>query len=106
MLSIVLCVAIVQRSAHLSQMDKELNRAWTDAFQRRNRNLISDFELRHHCCGYNSVKERAVPRDCAVNDAYGFSVPCNADLAKNFWRWQKGIQHLLFAQLAMLVGIF
>jgi len=105
MLSIALVVAIMQRSNHLSQLDKELNRAWTDGYRRRRRSLISDFELRHHCCGYNSVTERAFPEDCAVNVAYGFSVPCNADLAKDFWRWQKGIQQLLLTQLAMLLPL-
>ncbi|KAF9283712.1 hypothetical protein BGZ68_005201 [Mortierella alpina] len=55
-------------------MEKELNGAWTDGFRHRKR-LISDFELRHHCCGYNSVADRPFPEDCDENEAYGFDLP-------------------------------
>ncbi|KAG9322094.1 hypothetical protein KVV02_005578 [Mortierella alpina] len=104
MLCIAFMTTIVQRSGHLSQMNKELNNAWTDGFRHRTK-LISDFELRHHCCGFNSPKERAIPEKCSENEAYGFQVPCVDDLAKDFGRWQKGIQYLLLTQLAMLLPL-
>ncbi|KAF9958121.1 hypothetical protein BGZ72_000865 [Mortierella alpina] len=111
-LSVAFIFTIVQRSAHLSQMDKELNSAWTDANRHRTK-LISDFELRHQCCGYTSIADRPFPPKiegrfpltCSENDAYGFQVPCKANLAQNFGRWQKGIQHLLLAQLALLLPL-
>ena len=101
-------------------MDKELNSAWTDASRHR-QSLISHFELRHQCCGFNHItdrpfppkpKEPKEPREpvdpkrliCNENPAYGFQVPCKAELAKDFERWQKGIQHLLVFQATMLVS--
>ncbi|KAG0209498.1 hypothetical protein BGX28_010270 [Mortierella sp. GBA30] len=111
---IVFTIAVAQRSAHLSQMDRELNSAWTEANRHRTK-LISDFELRHQCCGFNSITDRPFPpvdkpkepkpQTCSVNPAYGFKVPCKAELTKDFERWQKRIQHLLLAQLSMLLPL-
>ncbi|KAG0327317.1 hypothetical protein BGZ99_007912, partial [Dissophora globulifera] len=105
---IVFTIAIMRRSVHLSRMDGELNDAWTQT-NRHRKNFISDFELRHRCCGYHSISDRPFPSGsnpdeptCSVHKAYGFKVPCKADLTKDFERWQKGIQHLLLAQMAML----
>ncbi|KAG0351140.1 hypothetical protein BGZ54_003404 [Gamsiella multidivaricata] len=111
---IVYMISIAQRSVHLSQMDKELNSAWTETNRHRTK-LISDFELRHQCCGFNSITDRPFPpvgkpkepkkQTCSVNSAYGFQVPCKAELTKDFERWQKGIQHLLLAQVTMLLPL-
>ncbi|KAF9126552.1 hypothetical protein BGW39_006543 [Mortierella sp. 14UC] len=115
----VFTIAIAQRSAHLSQMDKELNNAWTDSIRHRT-SLISDFELRHRCCGYDSITNRPFPpivtkppkegeepkpQTCHENPAYGFKVPCKAELHKDFGRWQKRIQQLLLVQVTMMVPL-
>ncbi|KAF8977624.1 hypothetical protein BGZ52_006872 [Haplosporangium bisporale] len=92
---IVFTISVAQRSAHLSQMDKELNSAWTESSRHRTK-LISDFELRHHCCGYNSITDRPFPpaepkpkepkepkepedpkkpKTCSEHSAYGFKLP-------------------------------
>ncbi|KAF9104345.1 hypothetical protein BGX27_010130 [Mortierella sp. AM989] len=112
---IIFTISVAQRSVHLSQMDKELNSAWTETNRHRTK-LISDFELRHQCCGFNSVVDRPFPpkdkpketnpQTCSVNPAYGFKVPCKAELAKDFERWQKGIQYLLVIQVTMLLPLF
>ncbi|KAG0037496.1 hypothetical protein BGZ82_002408 [Podila clonocystis] len=126
---IVFTISVVQRSVHLSQMDKELNSAWTEANRHRIKH-ISDFELRHRCCGFNSITDRAFPplppadkkppadkqpptdkpkkpesESCSKNHAYGFQVPCKAELTKDFERWQKGIQRLLLVQMTMLLPL-
>ncbi|KAG0351247.1 hypothetical protein BG005_009266 [Podila minutissima] len=117
---IVFTISVAQRSAHLSQMDKELNSAWTEASRHRTK-LISDFELRHQCCGFNHITDRPFPpvdkpkdpekpkdpslQTCSENTAYGFQVPCKAELAKDFERWQKRIQHLLLVQVTMLLPL-
>ncbi|KAK3839995.1 MAG: hypothetical protein JOS17DRAFT_725636, partial [Linnemannia elongata] len=109
---VVFTISIAQRSFHISQMDKELNSAWTDASRHRTQH-ISDFELRHHCCGYDSLSERPFPpknpkdpkQICSENPAYGFKVPCKAELAKDFRRWQTRIQQLLLIQMTMLVPL-
>ncbi|KAF9079469.1 hypothetical protein BGX23_003961, partial [Mortierella sp. AD031] len=98
----------------LAVMDKELNSAWTETNRHRTK-LISDFELRHQCCGYNSITDRPFPpvdkpkepkpQTCSVNPAYGFQVPCKAELTKDFERWQRGIQRLLLAQVTMLLPL-
>ncbi|KAF9309201.1 hypothetical protein BG003_010034, partial [Podila horticola] len=114
-LVLIICVtSVAQRSVHLSQMDKELNSAWTESNRHRTK-LISDFELRYHCCGFNSISDRPFPptnnpsnpnlQTCSKNSSYGFQVPCKADLTKDFERWQKRIQHLLFAQVTMLLPL-
>lgn len=99
-------------------MDTELNKAWTDAVRHRTQ-YISDFELRHHCCGYNSISDRPFPpldkpnkpgepkepkQTCSENPTYGFKVACKAELAKDFTRWQTRIQQLLLVQVTMLVS--
>ncbi|KAG0248352.1 hypothetical protein BG011_000171 [Mortierella polycephala] len=114
---IVCTISVAQRSVHLSQMDKELNSAWTEASRHRTKH-ISDFELRHQCCGYNSITDRPFPpvgnpkepkepkrQTCSENLDYGFQVPCKAELTKDFERWQKGIQHLMLAQVTMLLPL-
>ncbi|KAI1291445.1 hypothetical protein EDD11_008926 [Mortierella claussenii] len=111
---IVFTVSIAQRSIHLAQMEKELNRAWTETNRHRTK-LISDFELRYQCCGFNSITDRPFPpvdkpeerkpQTCSVNHAYGFKVPCKAELTKDFERWQKGIQHLLLVQMTLLLPL-
>ncbi|KAF9324101.1 hypothetical protein BG006_000871, partial [Podila minutissima] len=101
-------------------MDKELNSAWTEASRHRTK-LISDFELRHHCCGFNHLTDRPFPpvykpkdpekpkdpslQTCSENTAYGFQVPCKAELAKDFEQWQKRIQHLLLVQVTMVLPL-
>lgn len=98
-------------------MERELNTAWRDT-NRHSPSLISDFELRHHCCGYNHIKDMPFPPDkketpddrtpepqCYKNPVYGFKVPCKAELTNGFERWQRRIQQLLFVQLTMLVRI-
>ncbi|KAF9344345.1 hypothetical protein BGX26_004506 [Mortierella sp. AD094] len=109
---VVFMISIAQRSVHLSRMDIELNSAWTESIRHRTK-LIRDFELRHQCCGFNSIKDRpfppvdkpgeSEPQTCSLNPAYGFQVPCKAELAKDFERWQKRIQHLLLVQVTMLL---
>ncbi|KAF9277574.1 hypothetical protein BGZ88_001081, partial [Linnemannia elongata] len=115
---VVFTISVAQRSFHLSQMDKELNSAWTDANRHRTQH-ISDFELRHHCCGFNAISDRPFPpkdpkdpkdpnkpkepeKTCSENPSYGFKVPCKAELSKDFARWQTRIQQLLLVQLIML----
>ncbi|KAF9133385.1 hypothetical protein BGX30_012305 [Mortierella sp. GBA39] len=113
---VVFTIAVAQRSVHLSQMDKELNSAWTDAIRHRTQQ-ISDFELRHHCCGFASISDRPFPpkdkpdtppdelKTCSENGSYGFNVPCKAELTKDFARWQTRIQQLLLVQVTMLVPL-
>ncbi|KAG0083596.1 hypothetical protein BGZ92_010632 [Podila epicladia] len=114
---IVFTISVAQRSLHLSQIDKELNSAWTGANRHRTK-LIRDFELRHQCCGFNSITDRPFPpvdkpkdpkepqmQTCSVNPAYGFQVPCKAELTKDFERWQKGIQYLLIVQVTILLPL-
>ncbi|ORZ12937.1 hypothetical protein BCR41DRAFT_98183 [Lobosporangium transversale] len=97
-------------------MGIELNNAWTEANRHRTK-LISDFELRHECCGYNHISDRPFPpiapkgsekpkdRTCSENDAYGFKVACKADLTKDFERWHKGIRNLLLGQVTILLPL-
>ncbi|KAF9542490.1 hypothetical protein EC957_001932 [Mortierella hygrophila] len=109
---VVFTIAVAQRSVHLSQMDKELNNAWTDTYRHRQHH-ISDFELRHHCCGLNHLTDRPFPpvdkptlgETCSENISYGFKVPCKAELSKDFARWQTRIQQLLLVQVTMLVPL-
>ncbi|KAF9169458.1 hypothetical protein BGX21_002889 [Mortierella sp. AD011] len=115
---ITFIIAIVQRSIHLSQMDKELNSVWTDAIRHRAK-LISEFEIHHQCCGFYHITDRPFPPvinkrkpddtrplTCNENPLYGYKVPCKAELAKDFERWQRGIQRLLLVQVTMLVPLF
>ncbi|KAF9997467.1 hypothetical protein BGZ80_007005 [Entomortierella chlamydospora] len=115
---ITFMIAIVQRSVHLSQMDKELNSVWTDAYRHRTK-LISEFEIHHQCCGFNHITDRPFPPvvdkrkpddtrplTCNENPLYGYKVPCKAELAKDFGRWQRGIQRLLLVQVTMLAPLF
>ncbi|KAG0369735.1 hypothetical protein BGX24_002312 [Mortierella sp. AD032] len=117
---IAFIVSIAQRSVHLSGMEKEMNHAWTDAIRHRD-GLISSFELRHECCGLNSLVDRPFPplwgkdkgplepsdprQPCSTNIAYGFQVPCRAELGKDFGRWQTRIQYLLLAEATMLLPL-
>ncbi|KAG0292748.1 hypothetical protein BGZ96_003728 [Linnemannia gamsii] len=85
-------------------MEGELNNVWTGAFRHR-KALISDFERRHQCCGYEQVNQRAIPKNCSEDPKYGFKVPCKAELTKDYERWQNRIQHLLLAQVTMLLPL-
>ncbi|KAF8949240.1 hypothetical protein BGZ47_007950 [Haplosporangium gracile] len=114
LLVLIICTfSVAQRSFHLSQMDKELNSAWTEAYRHR-RQHISDFQLRHQCCGFGHINDRpfppkkddpTAPPPCSENIAYGFKVSCRAELSKDFVRWQTWIQHLLLAQVTMLTPL-
>ncbi|KAF9148331.1 hypothetical protein BG015_009937 [Linnemannia schmuckeri] len=112
---IIFTISVAQRSFHLSQMEKELNNAWTEAFRHREQH-ISDFQLRHHCCGLNHINDRSfppfvekpkdtTPLPCSKNLSYGFKVACRAELSKDFARWQTRIQHLLLAQVTILIPL-
>ncbi|KAF9908807.1 hypothetical protein EC991_009510 [Linnemannia zychae] len=114
-LLIAFTVAIAQRSVHISKMEGELHAAWVDA-NRHNRLLIKNFELRHQCCGYKSIKENAFPPlnpkkgedvgpPCHLNKAYGFQLPCQGELTKDFERWQKRIRELLLVQVTVMVPL-
>src|SRR5690606_38582623 len=96
-----------------NKMERELNSAWTEAYRHRT-GLVRDFELRHQCCGYNSVQDRSFPpydpknpvASCTEDPTYGFKVSCKPELSKDFERWQSGIQNLLIVQVTMMVGFF
>lgn len=34
------------------------------------------FPIKYACCGFASVHDRAVPKDCIDNEEYGFVIPC------------------------------
>ncbi|GJJ75031.1 hypothetical protein EMPS_07389 [Entomortierella parvispora] len=115
-LLVVFTITIVQRSNHLSKSNDEIFNAWGVAFKQRT--LIGDFQLRHHCCGFNNVRDRSYPPyhqnpdpgdpanlPCPINPRFEFQEPCKDLLTKDFWRWQNGIQHLLLVQLTMLVSL-
>ncbi|KAG0228478.1 hypothetical protein BGW41_003410 [Actinomortierella wolfii] len=107
---LVLTYSALQRSSHLSQMDKELESAWSYSYH-NHKQFISDFERRHSCCGFARLDDRPIPNEpkknntCVQNPSYGFQTPCKDVLSIDYLRWQKGIHHLMVVQLAIMTPL-
>jgi hypothetical protein len=65
-----------------------LDKAWQKAYDTNERGL-QDVETRLHCCGYESVMDRAVPKTskdaCIKSPAFGYKVSCKQQLQDAYY---------------------
>ncbi|KAF8942166.1 hypothetical protein BGZ47_006760 [Haplosporangium gracile] len=70
------------------RVDMILDNAWQNAYETNERGL-QDLETRLHCCGYENVKDRAVPKTskkaCINSPAFGYRVSCKQQLQDAYY---------------------
>ncbi|KAK3844418.1 MAG: Tetraspanin family-domain-containing protein [Linnemannia gamsii] len=68
-------------------VDKMLDNAWQKAYD-TNERALQDLETRLHCCGYETVTDRAVPKTskdaCITSPAFGYRVSCKQQLQESY----------------------
>lgn len=72
MVQLIMSTAVLARQA---DVDYLLNDAWNRHY-RHDQDRIERVEKAYACCGFSSVRDRPVPKDCIDNDAFGFVVSC------------------------------
>jgi hypothetical protein len=77
LVQLVMSTLVLARQA---DVDYLLNDAWDRAFQ-TDHPKIEKVERAFSCCGFSSVRDRPVPRDCLDNERFGFVVSCRDRLA-------------------------
>lgn len=65
--------------ARQADVDAQLYDAWGRAVY-QDQPLIQKIEKTLGCCGFASLHDRAIPRDCAEDEAFGFMEPCRDKL--------------------------
>ncbi|KAG0250135.1 hypothetical protein DFQ27_009558 [Actinomortierella ambigua] len=100
---LALVIAVSQRSAHLSQMDWQLNSAWTDAYRHHKQHILN-YERDHSCCGFAHLHDRDVPNKGNITcvSELKFTEPCKDGFAHDYIRWQRGIFQFMVMELVVL----
>ncbi|KAG0381152.1 hypothetical protein BGX24_009099 [Mortierella sp. AD032] len=91
---IVFLVSVLGNICALSQskrvavtVDKMLDNSWQKAYD-TNERALQDLETRLHCCGYETVTDRAVPKTskdaCIASPAFGYRVSCKQQLQESY----------------------
>ncbi|KAF9934854.1 hypothetical protein FBU30_010827 [Linnemannia zychae] len=87
-LQLVFLAYIMIRHDH---MDILLDKAWQNLYD-TNERALQDLETRLHCCGYQSVVDRAVPMDsrdaCIKSPAFGYNTPCKKQLQQTYGTYE------------------
>lgn len=102
LLALLLIQVLVSSMALARQGDVDLMLydAWDRAYDRDPQALVR-LEKSYGCCGFASLHDRAVPKDCADNGAFGFVIPCRDRLGRPIKRAMStlGITGLVLAGL-------
>lgn len=65
-----------------------MDNAWQKAYD-TNERALQDLETRLHCCGYENVTDRAVPKTykeaCINSPAFGYDVSCKQQLQDAYY---------------------
>ncbi|KAF9423336.1 hypothetical protein BGZ94_008325 [Podila epigama] len=67
----------------LATVEGALDQAWQNAFDNHPKTL-QDLEIRLHCCGFEDVTDRAVPKNCRYSPAFGYETSCKAQLRESY----------------------
>ncbi|KAF9905805.1 hypothetical protein EC991_001281 [Linnemannia zychae] len=80
-------IFLIYAMARHDHVDKILGNAWQKAYDTNERGL-QDLETRLHCCGYESVTDRAVPKyrkdACITSPSFGYKVSCKHQLQEAY----------------------
>ncbi|KAF9562834.1 CCA tRNA nucleotidyltransferase, mitochondrial [Mortierella alpina] len=83
------------------QVDSILDKAWQKAYDNQPQTL-QDLETRLHCCGYETVTDRAIPKTskyaCRDSPAFGYQTACKEQLKDAYSRHES-------AFLGVIAGI-
>ncbi|KAF9136236.1 hypothetical protein BGW39_003681 [Mortierella sp. 14UC] len=84
LLQLIFLIYAMVRHDHVGKM---LDNAWQKAYDTNERGL-QDLETHLHCCGYESVTDRAVPKypkdACITSPAFGYRVSCKQQLQEAY----------------------
>lgn len=72
LVQLVMSTMVLARQADIDYL---LNDAW-DRHYRHDQDRLQRVERAYACCGWSSVRDRPVPRDCIDNAKFGFVVSC------------------------------
>ncbi|KAF9959314.1 hypothetical protein BGZ72_009891 [Mortierella alpina] len=98
------------------QVDSILDTAWQNAYNNQPQTL-QDLETRLHCCGYETVTDRAIPKTsnyaCRDSPAFGYQTACKAQLKDAYSRHESaflgviaGIEVLQILALVCTMALF
>ncbi|KAG0277050.1 hypothetical protein BGZ95_006601 [Linnemannia exigua] len=108
---IVFLVSVLGGVCALSQskriavtVDMMLNKAWQKAYDTNERGL-QDLETHLHCCGYETLTDRAVPKTskdaCITSPAFGYRVSCKHKLQESYEEHER----LTIASITVIEGL-
>lgn len=75
LLTTLLLVSSALTLARRDDVDLKLYDAWDRAVE-RDQPLLEKLEKTYGCCGFATVRDRAIPQDCVENSEFGFRRPC------------------------------
>ncbi|KAG0210560.1 hypothetical protein BGX28_009196 [Mortierella sp. GBA30] len=92
MLVVLQLVILIYALTRHDQVDTILDKAWQNAYDNHPETL-QDLETRLHCCGYETVDDRAVPKAyknaCRESPAFGYRTSCKKQLKHAYMRHEK-----------------
>ncbi|KAF9145320.1 hypothetical protein BGX30_009570 [Mortierella sp. GBA39] len=89
LLQLIFLIYAMIRHDHV---DSVMDNAWQKAYDTNERTLL-DLETRFHCCGFEKVTDRAVPKTykeaCINSPAFGYNVSCKQQLQNAFYSHER-----------------